>query len=382
MLGPAAYGAFAALVAAASLVAYAVGPFSAVVAQLTVAGVKSATPEAGPAVAGALLRRLAIGAALAAVPAVIFGRQIADYWNLGGRMMPLFAVALVFLLIGNSIVRAVLRGSQHFSSYAWNMLAEACLRLGIGIGAMLLIPSPTAAISAYVMSGSMTLLWAGRQARVTLERERRPVVRRQFGELIPPLLLLSVGVAAFQNLDLLIVRRFCGAEESGSYAAAQTIARSFAVIVMPFEAMLIPMIARRRLAQDSRRTTLWFVSVFLLIGGGTLAAFNLAPQQIVHLLYGRRFDPASAFLVPLATAQVMAWGAYLAGHALVALQRSALVWWYLPPFIFTMILFSWSTKDALSVARVMMLGSTLTSLVMAAALAAALLTDENRSGGK
>lgn len=200
-----------------------------------------------------------------------------------------------------SISRGVLRGAQAFDRLNWNMILESATRLPIGMAALLWFPTSGGAIFAYFASLILTLV----VSRIQIERVWRghapiPVSGREIRQFAGPMWVTNLTAAAYQNVDMLFVKRYFGDLDAGLYGAVFSLSRMMGALVTPFNIMMLPLLTT--LHGQGRGVGATFVRIslqFLALAAIPIAVFAVWPEQVMRFLYGPEFTAAGAILLPL-----------------------------------------------------------------------------------
>jgi O-antigen/teichoic acid export membrane protein len=270
---------------------------------------------------GALYRHLSWRALAAGVLVLIAGAALAPYASrLLNFRSPWPLVAALFhlcFLITLTIPRATLRGSHRFVAYSTNIFAEAGLRLVLG-GAMLAIADTAFyGVIAYAIASLGALALSVAQLRDLPSQHEPPDV--DVWKSVTPAALLLLIFAAFQNLDMLFVKHAFSRETAGVYAAAVALARSMSIVVMPFEAMLVPLLAKARTEKKDQLAIVARLAAYSIAAAAApLAAFAFFPREITQLLFGAFYAGAAPFLLPLSVAAFLSYVTYVMGQSLLA----------------------------------------------------------------
>ncbi|MGE3491483.1 MAG: lipopolysaccharide biosynthesis protein [Vicinamibacterales bacterium] len=321
-LGPVAYAEFATGLAAATMLAYAGGALAPITAHLSARYMAGGEPEKIRGLVATLLRRFlplliagAIAAALLAVP-------IAGALRFSSAISVIVAYGVLAGLLVVSVARAAWRGAQQFGQFGISVAGEALVRLIAGAALLALWPAPAAALAGYVAGLIVVFAWTFRGLQ-RLSPVVAAVPRADVTGLLGTTTALVVAMAAFQNLDILVVKRAFAPAEAGIYAAAWSFARWMALVAFPIEALLLP---RLTFAGDRGQSV---VAVAARLGGSLvalgvvpLALFALVPLPIVTVLYGAEYRDAAPLLFALGLAAFAQYGSYLAAQVLISRSQS------------------------------------------------------------
>jgi O-antigen/teichoic acid export membrane protein len=325
-LGRVAYSEFAAALAMATMLAYAGGALAPVTAHLSARYMAAGEPAKIRGLVAMVLRRLlpflALGAAATALVAIPAGRAM--HFESGTSLLVAYAVATGLIVL--SAARSASRGAQQFGRYGIGLFIECVVRLGGGAILLAIWPHPAAALAAYVIAHGIIFLWTMRDVRA-LSPTAAPVPFSEFTEILGATTALVVAMAVFQNIDVLLVRRFFTAGDAGVYAAAVSFARWMSMLALPFEALLLPQLTYiGERGHSVVRAAARIGAGFVMLATVPLVLFATVPQLIVTLLYGAEYHEAGPLLLALGLAVFAQYAAYLTVQVLISRSQSWSVW--------------------------------------------------------
>lgn len=318
LLGPIAYAEFATGLAAATMLAYAGGALAPITAHLSARYMASGEPEKIRGLVATLLRRFLPLLVAGAIAAAVLATPIAHALRLSSPLSLLVAYGVLAGLLVVSVVRSACRGAQQFGRFGISVAGEALVRLVAGAALMTWWPHPAAALAGYVFGLLIVFAWTWRGLQ-RLSPTVVPVPRADVTGLLGTTTALVMAMAAFQNLDILIVKRAFAPADAGIYAAAWSFARWMALVTFPVEALLLP----RLTFAGARGQPV--VDVAARLGGSLvalgvipLAMFAFIPSPIVTMLYGAAYAGAAPLLLALGLAAFAQYGSYLAVQVLIS----------------------------------------------------------------
>ncbi len=266
-------------------------------------------------------------------------RNVATYGGVGFLVCSLFAVplsswlqyesalplilsfAIVWLTLLLSVARGVLRGLERFNQYSVNTVAEALFRLIVGVVLLSVWTTTAGGMLAFVIALVAILVMSQLQlADIWRQRDRFNIESDSIVTYLKPMCVMMAITAAFDNIDMIAVKRFFDAESAGVYGAAFTLARGTSVVVTPFSIVLLPLVvglqARRA---PVRGSILRICGYFVALCSVPLLVFAIVPKQVLTLVRLDQFIEAAPLLLPLTAARLL-------GHlnGLIALSYAAL----------------------------------------------------------
>ena len=310
-LGPIAYAEFATALAAATMLAYAGGSLAPITAHLSARYMAAGDPAKIRGLVSTLLRRLVPLLIAGAVVCAISAASIARAFHFESALSIVAAYCVLAGLLVLSIARSASRGAQQFGRFGAGVAGEGLIRLAAGVALLALWPQPAAALAAYFIALIVTFAATLHGLRL-LAPHAAPVPRADVTGMLGATAVLVIAMGAFQNIDILVVKRSFAPAEAGIYAAAWSFGRWMALVAFPIEALLLPRLSFE--GEQGRSVT----SVAMRLGGSMLlmaavplAAFVLVPSQIVTTLYGPNYEDAAPLLFYLGLAAFLQYACYL-----------------------------------------------------------------------
>lgn len=323
-LGPSLYAEFSAGVALGTLAAYCFGWTSIVLGQASAR--YASRNEVGKIrfLTARFNMALLVGGAVVSPLVFMLAPRIADALNFRSSTTVIAAFGVMLSALLASGVRAAIRGIQRYTVHSAGVVIETALRLGLGVMVLVFIPRPAAAIGVYIVAAAVVAFASAiLVARLGTATPVAGAELRFLWRFVLPSIVVVVTLAGLQNIDLLIVKRLFDPEIAGIYAAASTVAKAAAMLVLPFDALLLPRLSYLREIDASRipGTVFRVLSYCLAVAaGGTVIVAAFAPQ-IVHVLYGQRFAAAAPLLFPLAVFLFAVYLSYFACQVLISIHR-------------------------------------------------------------
>jgi len=220
------------------------------------------------------------------------------------RLLHIYAidsfVYLYIVVIGTFIVTAataVLNGFQKFfaSSVILSVLTFARLGTGIifapiGVAITILGNALAVLVSIFLYAFSLRFLFVKPQARITIKRS-------EIISFTVPTLLSTLGMTAFFNMDVVLVKHFFDAASAGIYASLTLFGKIIFFAASPIMIVIFPMIVERREQKKAYSSLFFFgfISVLILCLSIVIAYF-ISSEVITNLLFGDKFIGAAPYL--------------------------------------------------------------------------------------
>jgi O-antigen/teichoic acid export membrane protein len=221
-------------------------------------------------------------------------------------------------------LRAVLQGKGNFQGFAMSNIVEGVGKAATGLLTYILGGGLRFALMGYGLSvalafGISALLTAGGH------RPQKPRISRASG--LHHLLGTALPIGAITLMtfaDVVLVRHFLPAYDSGLYGASALVGRAILTIIAFVPTVLLPKASAHR---ATGRSPLRLLAAALLmtgvVVGGILAATAIFPSAIVSAVAGRAFADAAPLVFPYALAMAFLAGATVLSVYLIGIDRAS-----------------------------------------------------------
>ncbi|OGY09766.1 MAG: hypothetical protein A2782_02925 [Candidatus Blackburnbacteria bacterium RIFCSPHIGHO2_01_FULL_43_15b] len=196
----------------------------------------------------------------------------------------------VIVVLGTvlSANRSILQGLLRFNQLVASLMSEMLLKIMLTIVLVWL---------SYAIFGAMVALLVGVLVSYGITRVfLKDVIVRKRGERpsIAPLIMFSLPVfiqgaalTSMYSADILLVKHFFSAYESGVYASVAALGRIAFFVSTPISAVMFPMISRRH-AESQPYKDILLLSILgtFILAAATVLAFRFSPQIFLALFSG------------------------------------------------------------------------------------------------
>ena len=331
LLGTGGYGSLAALISAFLLLLVA-GQSMQVAAAREVALERLGPPGRMRATLHAWMRRILVAGLAAAAASAILREPLAAL--MGVPEHPWAAAAIVptgCLWLGLSLQRGALQGVRAYRPVGLSIVAEAVLRLVIGLVLVAAGLGVTGALLGTPLAFAVLIVALDRSLQARLgppaaAPASHPPLRDLIGTGWVAIAALFC-LAALQNVDLIVARRELPHDLAGSYAAAAVAAKAVVFVAIGLGLQLLPDATRRAARGEDPQPVLGrALLVLALVAVPALLIFTLWSETVLRLAFGPDFTSASGALPLLALAMTLLSVAYLTVQYMVALHRVTFLW--------------------------------------------------------
>lgn len=206
----------------------------------------------------------------------------------------------IFFGLVNFLNRATLQGLSLFVPLTITQFIEAFGKLLLGVVAVLLGLRVPGAFAAFV---GIIFLSYGYMVSVLSKKLDKPTYHplpiRAMARYAVPSALMTIGVTALYNTDVILVRHFLSAYEAGLYAALSVLGKIIFFGTAPVATTMFPLVSEAH-ARGERYHRIFLLSLLFLISvaGSVTLLFSLAPTLFMKLLIGTQYLDAAQFLAP------------------------------------------------------------------------------------
>jgi len=209
----------------------------------------------------------------------------------------IFGIFIPFYML-QGVDRGLLQGRTKFGWLAVTYQTEMWSRLAISLILVALGFGIDGAVFGIGLSFVAAWVVARRVGRDMPSAQPLPQdVSKEILLFTAPVLVAQLGQILINNSDILIVRRFFTAEETGAYAALALIGRMVFFATWSIVTAMFPIVAQRFRRGEAHRP-LYYLSLGIVLTGSLaiIGVTVLFPTQIVHLLFGEAYASIAPLL--------------------------------------------------------------------------------------
>jgi len=210
---------------------------------------------------------------------------------------PFIALALSLLVsVPGAFANSFLQGHHRFGALARSGLISAGGKLIFSTILVLLGWQAFGAIFGIVLAQSLALVYALSRSRGGFNFLRTGLaIRKPNFNLIKPelgyaalALSATLTINVLLSLDVLVIKHLFNPTQAGLYAGISTIGRIVFFITGPLAIVLMPSVKPGRVSHN-RQLLVRSLALSLLLGGGSLLVFSLAPKLVITILLGAKY---------------------------------------------------------------------------------------------
>jgi glycosyltransferase involved in cell wall biosynthesis/O-antigen/teichoic acid export membrane protein len=322
LLGAGGYGSLAALLSAFIILMV---PGSAL--QIAVAREISAAGPGGGAGVRHWISRIALGAVLVAIAAILLRDVLGAILNVDQVWAAAAVPVCAFLWMIVSVERGALQGYRRYKVVAGSIVGEALARLCFGVVLVLAGLDVTGAFLATPLALAAIALLLARPlaAELPQRRDRRPLLDLLSGAWIPVVGLTLLF--ALQEVHVIVVKHEVSDELAGSYGVAAVAAKAIIWVAVGLGMYLLPEAARRsHEGVDPQPVLMRTLTLIAIAALPMVVLYTAAAEPLLRAVFGPDLTGAADALPWLGLAMALLACAYLSVQYLLALGRSSFIW--------------------------------------------------------
>lgn len=302
MLGPAGYGALAALLA----ILYVLNVFAESV-QTVVA--RYASREPAPGRLHDLLRRALRKGGRATMAMLLLylaaAVPLGRWLRIPYPLMALFALSLVGVGL-LPIHRGALQGRKRFGGLGLNMIWEVLAKLGIGIGLVRAGAGEYGAVAGVSLGLGFAFAVSFLPLRDVYGAPAEPAAVPDIYRYSLPVFVVTATVMGFYSLDVLLARAFFPDAVAGGYAVASFLGKSILLGTAPVTKAMFPISTEAARGRGGApRVLAGTLAILALCVTPVVAAFALFPEPLVRAVGGQGYQEAAGLVLPLGIAMTL-----------------------------------------------------------------------------
>lgn len=229
---------------------------------------------------------------------LLFSGAIMNLLHLESWINVLILDFVLFFGLMNVLNRATLQGLSLFVPLTLAQFIETYGRLLFGvlaIGAGLAVPG---AFGAFVFVIFISFVYMnGVLQRKIGPYEPHPLPIRSMSRYAIPSALMTVGVSALYNTDVILVRHFLSAYEAGLYAALSVLGKIIFFGTAPVTITMFPLVSEAHAKGERYHKIFLMCFMFVIaIAGSVTLVFSLFPGHMMRLLIGVQYLDAAVYL--------------------------------------------------------------------------------------
>lgn len=233
-----------------------------------------------------------------------------DYLHLQESTPIIIMLTQLLLSLFVPVLLGTLQGLQRFVFFGIGSSGAAFLRF---VGAILFVYALGWGVNGGLLAtvfatfGAMLICIMGLKDIWRQERQLLPVgLYREMGKYALPVLVFTSMMMVLGNLDIVLVRHYCSAEEAGLYATAAILGRIALFLPGVLLVVLFPEAAKAKHENNEDQRILWLsIAMTALLGGGFALVCYLWPVELTVLLFGTKYQAAAPLLQTISFAMAL-----------------------------------------------------------------------------
>lgn len=231
---------------------------------------------------------------------LLFSNPIMKFLHLENWINVLILDLALFLSLVNFLNRATLQGLSLFVPLTIAQFIEAYGKLIFGVVAVvagLRIPGAFGAFVLVIFISYAYMVTVLHKKLGVASSHKLPV--RSMTRYAIPSALMTIGVTALYNTDVILVRHFLSAYEAGLYAALSVLGKIIFFGTAPITTTMFPLVSEAHARGEGYHRIFLLSLMFLIaIAGSVTFIFALFPSTVMKLLIGTQYLDAAVYLAP------------------------------------------------------------------------------------
>ena len=231
--------------------------------------------------------------------AFLFRTQLASFLKISDSLLPVLFFGYIALSFLGAAPRGFLRGLLRFKAFSFVSLLGALLKLGLGVGFVLLGWGVFGIIGGLICSSLLGLLVSLALLKKNL---RFPFSGSSFSKAdllsyAAPTVLILLALNSLYNSDVILVKHSFSPEEAGIYSSVVTLGRIIFFGLSSVATVMFPM-ASESYENGGDPFGVFKNSLALVILGTSfgILVYIFFPQLLISVLFGVRYSSATPYL--------------------------------------------------------------------------------------
>ncbi len=215
----------------------------------------------------------------------------------------LFSASALFIFVV-ALFRGILPALGRFQALSIGYIIEGFLKCSVAVALVSLSFGLEGAVLGPVFASGIIFGIVYWQIRDVFKHPRDSFTVDHIPSLFAIIFVWSLAITALSSIDVILVKRFLSAEETGLYAGMSMLGKIILSISGSVAGVMFPMATELFESgnhAEHRRLLIKALSAVVVIAGGGLLLYAFFPNLIVATLFGRKFLPASHLLIYFGT---------------------------------------------------------------------------------
>lgn len=207
---------------------------------------------------------------------------------------------IIFLML-LPINRGSLQGLQRFKGLSWNLIIEGIVKLFGGIILVLLGMGINGAIFSIVLAYAIPFFVGFYPLKDITKKKKKEFNTKKIYKFSIPVLIALISLTLMYSIDIILIKHFFSAIESGYYIAAGLLGKILFFATLSISQVMFPKVSELYNKKKEHKHLLnksLLISLIIIIP--TIIIFHLFPKLIVNILFGPQFFEAIPYVGPFA----------------------------------------------------------------------------------
>ena len=237
----------------------------------------------------AALKKLSLLAGLVTIVFILLSEYIAEFLKIDSITPLIILSMLLFFSFLTPVLMGALQGLQMFTQMGIYGILGAFFKLIFGVLLVYLGFGVNGALMALVIAGVLALLLTLIPLRF-LKDYKAVQNETKFLNYSMLVLLATLGLTFFPNVDVLLVKHYFSNTDAGYYAAAALLGKIILFATGPIAMVMFPKVSAMHIKKENGivllRNSLFYISAISI---SVITLFFLFPDFIVNMMFGSEF---------------------------------------------------------------------------------------------
>lgn len=247
-----------------------------------------------------LIRWIFLSTILLVITSYIFRDLLANFFQISEPVLFVYLSILVASSLINVVPASYLQGFLRFKAFSLYNILYGMLRTALPFTLLLMFNSLKAIFIGLSLSTVFAFIVGTLLLKKNFHRYEKEGSRDLFKKIANfggPVLLITLGMMALNNIDLVLVKRFFNDYETGIYSGVITIGKVFLFGASTIPVIMLPQISEAYYKNSNVLSVFYnFLTIqfFIIVMG--LIVFIFFPTQITLLMFGSKFIDAIPYI--------------------------------------------------------------------------------------
>lgn len=244
---------------------------------------------------------------------IIFSPYFSQFFKIKSNLPIIFVWITLLISLFSCISGGILNGWQKFAESSWATVAGAAfklvavyflIKLGLATGGILGSFMLSVLVSYLIILYFLKFIFSGRDEDMKINKKIFDF--SSIKNFIWPVLIGNLALSVLSNVDMMIAKHNIDDIASGQYGALTIVSKIIFFATSAIVSVLFAMSAENHYKKTDSvkiiRQAAWAIAILSL---GALAVYFMAPNLVMWMLFGNKYNSVAKYLGPLAISVVL-----------------------------------------------------------------------------